>query len=71
MTQIAFIGLGHMGLPMAKNLLEAGHEVSGYDLVPEALETFVKAGGKAGKSIAETVTDATLVIHHAPGRQTC
>ncbi|MBX9712511.1 MAG: hypothetical protein K2X58_02030, partial [Pseudomonadaceae bacterium] len=28
MTQIAFIGLGHMGLPMARNLLNAGHTLS-------------------------------------------
>ncbi|MBY0273182.1 MAG: 3-hydroxyisobutyrate dehydrogenase [Alphaproteobacteria bacterium] len=66
MTQIAFIGLGHMGLPMAKNLLKAGHEVTGYDLVPETLETFVKAGGKAGKSIAAAVKGATLVITMLP-----
>ncbi|MBX9621767.1 MAG: 3-hydroxyisobutyrate dehydrogenase [Alphaproteobacteria bacterium] len=66
MTQIAFIGLGHMGFPMAKNLLKAGHEVTGYDLVPEALEAFAKAGGKAGKSIAETVHDATLIITMLP-----
>lgn len=66
MTQIAFIGLGHMGLPMAKNLLKAGYEVTGYDLVPEALETFVKAGGNAGKSIAETVKGAAIVITMLP-----
>jgi 3-hydroxyisobutyrate dehydrogenase len=66
MTQIAFIGLGHMGLPMATHLQKAGHEVTGYDLVPEALESFVKAGGKAGKSIAETVHDAALVITMLP-----
>jgi 3-hydroxyisobutyrate dehydrogenase len=66
MTQIAFIGLGHMGLPMAKNLLKAGHQVTGYDLVPEALVAFAKAGGKAGKSIAETVTGASLVITMLP-----
>lgn len=66
MTQIAFIGLGHMGLPMAKNLLKAGHEVTGYDLVPEALEAFVKAGGKSGRSIAETVKGAALIITMLP-----
>lgn len=66
MTQIAFIGLGHMGLPMAKNLLKAGHEVTGYDVVPEALEAFVKAGGKTGLSIAETVKGAALVITMLP-----
>ena len=35
---VAFLGLGHMGLPMAKNLVAAGHEVHGFDLVPAAIE---------------------------------
>ena len=34
MANIAFIGLGNMGLPMAKNLIENGHSVKGFDLVP-------------------------------------
>jgi 3-hydroxyisobutyrate dehydrogenase len=32
--KIAFIGLGHMGGPMAANLVKAGHRVCGFDLVP-------------------------------------
>ena len=36
--RIAFIGLGNMGGPMAKNLVIAGHEVAGFDVVPAALE---------------------------------
>ena len=38
MTTIAFIGLGNMGNPMAANLVKAGHEVHGFDLVPENLD---------------------------------
>ena len=33
MTTVAFIGLGNMGGPMAANLVKAGHEVQGFDLV--------------------------------------
>ena len=33
MANIAFIGLGNMGGPMAANLVKAGHEVRGFDLV--------------------------------------
>ena len=33
--KIALIGLGNMGLPMAANLLKAGHEVTGFDLSAE------------------------------------
>ena len=32
MANITFIGLGNMGLPMAKNLIKAGHTVYGFDL---------------------------------------
>ena len=32
MANITFIGLGNMGLPMAKNLIKAGHKVYGFDL---------------------------------------
>ncbi|MEI6161305.1 MAG: NAD(P)-binding domain-containing protein, partial [Roseococcus sp.] len=32
MARIGFVGLGNMGLPMARNLAKAGHEVRGYDL---------------------------------------
>ena len=38
MTTVLFLGLGHMGGPMAANLAAAGHRVLGFDLVPEALE---------------------------------
>ena len=34
MAIIAFIGLGNMGGPMAANLVKAGHQVLGFDLVP-------------------------------------
>jgi hypothetical protein len=44
MANIAFIGLGNMGGPMARNLLKAGHEVRGFDLSPAALEAFAAAG---------------------------
>nr|WP_017940041.1 NAD(P)-binding domain-containing protein [Pseudomonas thermotolerans]MBO2509007.1 hypothetical protein [Gammaproteobacteria bacterium] len=37
MSRIAFIGLGHMGLPMARNLLKAGFQPNAYELVSEAV----------------------------------
>ena len=56
MATIGFIGLGNMGGPMAANLLKAGHEVAGFDLVPAALERLVAAGGrKAASAAAATV----------------
>ena len=46
MNTIAFAGLGAMGLPMATNLLAAGHHVRGIDLNPAALATLAAAGAE-------------------------
>ena len=54
MTKIAFLGLGHMGLPMAKNLAAAGHDVVGFDVFPAA----VAAAQADGLAVAESATDA-------------
>ena len=43
--KIAFIGLGIMGLPMAKNLVNAGFEVIGYNRSPEKAQELASAGG--------------------------
>jgi len=51
---VAFLGLGHMGLPMAINLLEAGHHVIGFDVVPAAID----AARAAGITVADSGTDA-------------
>src|SRR5262245_4176414 len=45
MARIGFIGLGNMGLPMAQNLLKAGHQVEGVDINPAAIEKLKAAGG--------------------------
>mgnify|MGYP003440198004 FL=1 len=66
MSKIAFIGLGHMGLPMACNLVKAGHSVSGFDLVPSALEQLVAAGGKAAASAREAIEGVQVVVSMLP-----
>lgn len=66
MSKIAFIGLGHMGLPMACNLVKAGHSVTGFDLVPSALEHLVAAGGKAAVSAREAIEGAQVVVSMLP-----
>jgi 3-hydroxyisobutyrate dehydrogenase len=66
MAKIAFIGLGNMGLPMATNLVKAGHEVSGHDLSAEARAAFAKAGGRDAASLAEAVTGAEVVVTMLP-----
>ncbi|MBL6600325.1 MAG: 3-hydroxyisobutyrate dehydrogenase [Alphaproteobacteria bacterium] len=66
MARIAFIGLGNMGLPMAKNLVAAGHHVTGFDLVTSAVEALAAAGGNAAGSANETLPDAEVVITMLP-----
>ncbi|MDT0158151.1 3-hydroxyisobutyrate dehydrogenase [Microbacterium sp. ARD32] len=63
---IAFLGLGHMGLPMAVNLVKAGHEVHGYDLVPAAVEAAKAAGIPVASSGADAVAEADAVITMFP-----
>jgi len=66
MARIAFIGLGNMGLPMAKNLVAAGHHVTGFDLVTSAVEALAAAGGNAAGSANETLPEAEVVITMLP-----
>ena len=66
MTQIAFIGLGHMGLPMARNLLNAGHSLSVFDLVASAVDELAAQGARAASSAADAVSAAEVVISMLP-----
>ena len=65
-TTIAFIGLGHMGGPMAANLVKAGYPVSVFDLVPAALEAAVAAGAVSAASAVDAVKGAQVVISMLP-----
>lgn len=63
---ISFIGLGNMGLPMALNLIKAGHRVTGFDLSDTALESLRHAGGESAPSIQEAVQGAQIVVSMLP-----
>ena len=64
--QIAFIGLGVMGLPMACNLLKAGHTVTGFNRSPEKTDKLVSAGGIKAVSVADAVDGAEVVVTMLP-----
>lgn len=66
MAQIAFIGLGNMGGPMAANLVKAGHRVAGYDLSEAALKAAVAAGVTLRPSPTAAAEDADIVITMLP-----
>jgi 3-hydroxyisobutyrate dehydrogenase len=63
---IAFLGLGHMGGPMAANLLAAGHAVRGFDPVPAAKEVAASKGAQIFDSVAKAVEEADVVITSLP-----
>lgn len=62
MAKIGFVGLGHMGLPMAINLLNGGHTVTGFDLQAQPLEQLVNAGGLAAKTVHDAGVKQDIVI---------
>lgn len=62
MARIGFIGLGHMGLPMAINLVKAGHTVTGFDLQPTAINAFSVAGGQAGATLQDASRSQDVII---------
>ncbi|WP_028656501.1 2-hydroxy-3-oxopropionate reductase [Nocardioides sp. J54] len=66
MTNIAFIGLGIMGSPMAVHLASAGHTVAGYNRTPEKTQPLVEVGGRAADSIADAVQGAEVVCVMVP-----
>jgi 3-hydroxyisobutyrate dehydrogenase len=69
MARIGFIGLGNMGLPMAQNLLKAGHVVAGFDVSRLQVQTLLTAGGQAAAGVKAAVADAEVVITMLPAGQ--
>ncbi|MGE3969069.1 MAG: 3-hydroxyisobutyrate dehydrogenase [Dongiaceae bacterium] len=66
MAKIGFIGLGHMGGPMARNLIKAGHALMVFDLVPAALEAAVAAGAGKASTPAEAAAHGDILITMLP-----
>lgn len=66
MTKIGFVGLGTMGLAMAKNLIKAGHTVVGFDPASSAMDNHVRNGGIKAGSPAEAAAGAEFVITMLP-----
>ncbi|MEY4496557.1 MAG: 3-hydroxyisobutyrate dehydrogenase [Pseudomonadota bacterium] len=64
--KVAFLGLGNMGLPMALNLIKAGHQVQGFDLVQAQLDAFKAAGGIPANSALEAALGVDAIISMLP-----
>jgi len=62
MKRIGIIGLGDMGIAMARNIVRNGFELSGFDLREERLELLEEAGGKRAASPAEVGANSDAVF---------
>jgi 2-hydroxy-3-oxopropionate reductase len=63
---IGFIGLGIMGTPMSTHLLNAGHKLVVYDVVPEAIKPAIELGARAGTSCQDVASQVEVVISMVP-----
>ena len=66
MTRLAFLGLGHMGLPMARNLLKAGYVLQAFDPVRSAIDALAGDGAQAADSAQAAIRGAQAVISMLP-----
>ena len=64
---IGFIGTGNIGNPMARNLIEAGHQLVIYDLRPEVMENLLELGAESAQSCAEVASRCSVVFSSLPG----
>jgi 3-hydroxyisobutyrate dehydrogenase-like beta-hydroxyacid dehydrogenase len=68
-VEIGFVGLGHMGFPMARRLIEANHRVVAFDTRAEALDRVVAIGAQAAASPKEVADHAETVMASLPSPQ--
>lgn len=62
MAKVGLIGVGNMGMGMARNILKAGHELTVYDVRTAPLETLAHAGARAATSPKEVGNNADAVF---------
>jgi 3-hydroxyisobutyrate dehydrogenase len=66
MSNIAFLGLGNMGLPMAANLVKAGYAVRGFDLVDAQMQAAAASSVTIAGTAREAVAEADAVVTMLP-----
>jgi 4-hydroxybutyrate dehydrogenase/sulfolactaldehyde 3-reductase len=66
---VAFIGLGAMGGPMAQNIIRKGTKVSVYDIDKTKMDPVIKIGGTPGRNIKETIENANIIITMLPSTE--
>ena len=69
MKNVAVVGLGNMGMGMAKNLLAAGFPVTGFDLRPERGQILAELGGTAAADLADLAAANVVFVMVMSGAQ--
>src|ERR1700733_3512530 len=64
--RVALIGIGNMGKPMGRNMIKAGHSVTGFDLQKEAMAYLVEHGGKCASTALQAIDGAQVVMTMLP-----
>src|SRR3978361_2549303 len=67
--EIGFIGLGKMGFPMARRLIEAGHQLTVFDTRKEAVDKLIALGAVAASSPKDVADRAETVLASLPSLQ--
>lgn len=62
MKKIGIVGLGNMGMGIAKNIIKSGYDIIGYDLRTDCLKDIVKNGGAAAKTVSEVGEKSDVVF---------
>ena len=66
---VGFVGLGIMGLPMAKNLVDAGYDVVGYNRSQESVDELVDHGGEGAETAQEAAERSDVTISCLPNSE--
>ena len=61
-SKVGFVGLGRMGQGMSRRILDAGHDVIVYDVVPQAMDLLVTAGARSAHNVADACKDRDVVV---------
>src|ERR1700726_1152495 len=67
--RLGFVGVGYMGRPIARRLLEAGFKLTGYDRDRNMAEELTRYGGEVAQSISELSSSCTVVLSCLPSDQ--
>lgn len=63
---VGMLGLGIMGSAMSKNLLDAGFDVTGYDVLPEKVAALASRGGRGAASVREVARHSRVIVSVLP-----